>query len=383
MQRSRCSRQGPPRPVAAAHRLLLSGLLAAVALLACTPSEPEEITPSPLPTPAEEDAAPPAVRDIEVVLPADTQLDPAVLAGLRRRIAALGDALPEGVGELTVRQPDAGPFVTDLAELAVARGAGLVCLVGADTAAAADTLAARHRGTQVCALPSMLPPAAEGGGLEPTPAVRVELPVAALGQLVGVAAASAATDLAAQATDAETVTPVVGLVLGGDELPRAVFRDGLLAGLVGVEVVEPEDAQAPAEAALAAVLAAGAQVVVLDGGPGAVLAAAAVGDSAAVIGPVDVVDGVDGDDAIEAVLAYRLRSEAGVAAVMESFASGTLEEIPILLGVGDGALDLQVAPGWPDVAAVVERRAAELAAGEDPRSPLPPGPGTAGVGSEP
>ena len=380
MQRSRCSRQGPPRPVAAAHRLLLSGLVAAVALLACTPSEPEEITPSPLPTPAEEDAAPPAVRDIEVVLPADTQLDPAVLAGLRRRIAALGDALPEGVGELTVRQPDAGPFVTDLAELAVARGAGLVCLVGADTAAAADTLAARHRGTQVCALPSMLPPAAEGGGLEPTPAVRVELPVAALGQLVGVAAA---TDLAAQATDAETVTPVVGLVLGGDELPRAVFRDGLLAGLVGVEVVEPEDAQAPAEAALAAVLAAGAQVVVLDGGPGAVLAAAAVGDSAAVIGPVDVVDGVDGDDAIEAVLAYRLRSEAGVAAVMESFASGTLEEIPILLGVGDGALDLQVAPGWPDVAAVVERRAAELAAGEDPRSPLPPGLGTAGAGSEP
>lgn len=383
MQRSRISRTRPPRPATAALLLRLSGLVAMGLLFACTSSEPEEITPSPVPSPVEEDAAPPAVRGIEVVLPAAAQLDPAVLAGLHRRITALGATLPDGVSELTVRQPDAAPFVTDLAELAAARGAGLVCLLGADTAADADTLAARHRGTKVCALPSVLPPPAEGGGLEPTPAVRVELPVDALGQLVGAAAATAATaatDLAGQARDAQAAAPVVGLVLGGDELPGAVFRDGLLAGLVGVEVVESDDAQAPAEAALEAVLAAGAQVVVFDGGPGAAQAAAAVGDRAAVVGPVDA---VAFDSAVEVVLTYRLRSEVGVQAVIESFASGTLQEAPILLGVGDGALDLEVDPAWPDVAAVVERRAAELAAGEDPRSPLPPGQGTAGVGAEP
>lgn len=346
-------------PRAVGRTLVVSALLL---LVGCTSPAEEEVTPSPVPTPMEEPPPAPAGRDIEVVLPPGDRLEDAVTEGLRRRVAALSAGLPEGVGELTVRRPDSAPFVVDLAELAASRGTGLVCVLGSDTAGTTDTLAQRHRGVRFCGLPTALPEVEEGEELTATPAVRVELPVAALGELVGTAAAEVA-----RSSDSDAV---VGLVLGGDELPSGTFRDGLLVGLAGVEVVEVEDdAAAPADA-VEALLAAGAEVLVVDGHRGAREVVEAVGDRAVLLGPVDVVDGADD---LDLALAYRLRHEVALAAVFDSFGSGALGEVPILLGVGDEILDLRVGAGWSELEAPLERARTALAQRDDPRGPVPDG----------
>lgn len=361
----RCRPGGSP-----AALLLTVGVLLWL-LAGCTSDGQEEITPAPVPTPVEERPSLPSGRDIVVVLPPGEGLDDAVLAGLDRRVAELGSRLPDGVGGLTVRRPDSSPFVVDLAELAALRGSGLVCVVGPDTAGPTDTLARRHRGVRFCALPTTLPEAAEEGGLTTTPAVRVELPVTELGQLVGTAAAEVAA--------AREDRTVVGLALEGDELPAAEFRDGLLRGLAGVQVVEVEDPEASPTSVADALVAAGAGVVVLDGHRDAAAVAAAIGDRAVLIGPVDM---VDTDDDPSVALGYRLRHEVGLAAVFDSFASGNLGEVPILLGVGDDVLELRVGSGWSELAPVLERERTALAQRDDPRAPVPDGRGagaTAGL----
>lgn len=347
-------------------RAQLTLLLAAVAvalLLGCTGSGEEDLTPTPVPTPVEEPPPAPSGRDITVVLPPSDQLDDAVAEALHRRLAALSTTLPDGVAGLTIRRPDTRPFVVDLAELAALDGSGLVCLVGPDTAGATDTLARRHRGVRFCGLPTALPQVDEEGALPVPPAVRVELPVAELGRLVGVAAA----EVVAAVSDG----PVVGLALGGDELPVTALRDGLLRGLAGVEVIEVDDPAATPDAVVDTLLAAGADVIVLDGHRGAGAVAAAVGDRAVLIGPVDVVDAADPGVA----LAYRLRHEVALATVFDSFATGTLGEVPVLLGVADDVLDLRIGAAWPELAPVLERERRALVQRDDPRAPVPDGPG--------
>ena len=360
MQRGRGVSRGPGKG-ASAGALALVALFVAVA---CTSPTQEEVTPTPVPTPVEEPPPAPAGRDIEVVLPPTQLLDDAVAEALRRRVTALRAGLPADVGELTVRAPQSAPFVVDLAELAAARGTGLICLLGPDTAGATDTLALRHRGADFCGLPTALPEPDEDGVRADTPAVRVDLPVAALGEVVGAAAAEAALGAADE--------PVVGLVLGGDELPATAFRDGLLEGLAGIEVVEVEDAEATPVDAVEALLAAGAEVIVLDGHRGAGEVVDAIDGRATVIAPVDVVGTVADADV---ALTYRLRHEVALAAVFDSFSSGTLDELVVLLGVDDGVLDLQVGPGRPELEAVVERTLGALAQRDDPRAPVPEAPG--------
>ena len=339
-------------------------LLAVFVAVACTSPAEEEVTPTPVPTPVEEPPPAPAGRDIEVVLPPTQLLDDAVAEALRRRVTALRASLPADVGELTVRAPQSEPFVLDLAELAAARGTGLVCLLGADTAGATDTLARRHRAASFCGLPTTLPEPDEEGVRPDTPAVRVELPVAALGEVVGTAAAEVALGADGDA--------VVGLVLGGDELPGTAFREGLLEGLAGVEVVEVEDGEATPADAVEALLAAGAEVIVLDGHRGAREVVDAIDGRAAVVAPMDVVGTVP-DTGV--ALAYRLQHEVALAAVFDSFSSGTLDEVVVLLGVDDGVLELQVGPDRPGLEAVVERTLAALARRDDPRAPVPEAPG--------
>lgn len=341
-------------------------LVAALLLVGCTGSTEQEVTPTPVPTPVEEPPPAPSGRDIEVVLPPAQALDDGVAEGLRRRVAALAAGLPDDVGSLTVRRPDTDAFVVDLAELAAARGTGLVCLLGPDTGGTTDTLALRYRGATFCGLPTLLPEPDEEGELTDTPAVRVELPVAGLGELVGVAAAEVAQAAADE--------PVVGLVLGGDELPSAVFREGLLRGLTGVEVVEVvevEEEDATPIDVVDALLAAGAEVIVLDGHRGAREVVEVLEGRVAVVGPVDVVDAAP---AAEVAFAYRLRHEVALAAVFDSFSSGTLDEIDVLLGVDDGVLDLRVGPGRSALEDAVERARVALAARDDPRAPVPEGP---------
>ena len=342
-----------------------AALLALFAMLVgCTGAAEQEPTPLPQPTPVEEPPPAPVGRDLTVVLPPDGLLDDRVHEGLRRRIARLAAGLPPDVGELTVRTPDDAPFVIDLAELAASRGTGLVCLLGPDTAAATDTLASRYGGVRFCGLPTALPEVDDQGQVPDTPGVRVQLPVEALGQLVGQAAGA----VAREAGD----DPVVGLLLGGDELPTTTFRDGLLRGLAGVEVVEVEDADASPAAAIEALLAADAEVVVLDGHLGAREAIAALDGRVPVVAPVDLIGDVP---APQAALGYRLRHEVALTAVFDSFASGTVEEVPLLLGVGDGVLDLRVGPGRADLEVRLARAQEALASRGDPRAPVPDGPG--------
>jgi len=369
--------------VPAARGLVLLGLV--LALFSCTPgtSDDEPLTADA--PPMEEPAAAPVGRVVEIVLPARASLDPAVAEGLEARLAALADALPQDVDSLAVRAPEDEVFVPDLLELAAAEEAGLVCALGPQVAGEADRTAARHGATRVCAMPVAPPVPDDEGTVESTPAVRVDVPVEELGLLVGVAAQTAARaaalEAAAAADDARpdgavfdpvNASPRVGLLLGGDELPKARVRAGLLEGLGPVEVIEPATSDAPPVEALEEILAAGAHVVVVDGGPGAGQIVAALDGRADVVGPVDL---WDGPVPSEVALAYRLRWEVVVSVVLDSFAGPGELAAPVVLG-GDAVFELAAGPGQEAILAAVEAARSELAPEVDPGAPLPEeGPG--------
>jgi hypothetical protein len=385
---SRRRRHRPLRPAV--------GVAVALVLLAgCTDDGGDEPPPAD-PPPAEESAGPPAGRDVAVVLPAATAVEPAVLDGLETRLDALAADLPEQVGQLRVHRPDGPPFVADLLELAAARQAQLACVLGPGTTTLADTVARRHGATTVCSLPAEPPPA----DVEPArSALRVEAPVFELGVLVGTAArvealarapepapppeaedadGSGDTDGSGDADDEpadpadgdEAVEepeppppPVVGLVLGGDALDADAFRAGLLEGLGGIEAIEVAASDAEPVDALAAVLAAGAEVVVFDGALGAAAALATAPPSVAVLVPVDLAP--QGDAAEEGpslLLAYRLRWELLVADVVQQVVSGDPVG-PSTTGTAE-LLDLRPGPTAAGLEAALQQVLEELLAGE-------------------
>jgi hypothetical protein len=361
----------------AARSLVLA--TAVLVLAACTSGGTDGAPLTADTPPLEEPIAAPAGRAVEIVLPARPTLAPSVAAGLEARLGALATALPEGVDSLVVRAPDDAPFVPDLLELAAAEGAGLVCAIGPAVADDADRTAERHGATRVCAMP-VAPPVADGAGpIESTPAVRVDVPVEELGFLVGIAAQAAARaallDATAAAGDAEGPGPAdpappprVGLLLSGDELPGSRFRAGLLLGLGQVEVIEAGASDTPALEALEEVLTAGAQVVVVDGGPAAEDIVAALDGRVEVVGPIDL---WPDELPAEVALAYRLRWEAVVATVLERFAGPDELSGPVVLADEDGVLELVARPGSAAILAAVDAARAELAIGDDPGAPLP------------
>lgn len=357
--------------VAAAALVLLA--------VACT-AEPGDTGPVPVtPPPVEEAPANPAGRDVEVVLPARSTLDAGLARALEARLAAVDDDRPAGVDRVTVRIPDTVPFVADLLEFAAARRAGMVCAFGPSVAAPADTVARRHGATTVCAAPRSWEEPGEDGTPPAAPSVAVDLPVTELGVLVGTAARTAAVTVAtaaAAAAAAETaaeeegaptsssrpsarIDPRVGLLLAGDDLPAEAFRTGLVAGLDGVRVLEVEDPEVDRLEALASLLAAGAHVVVVDGGPGAAEILAAVGDGVAVIAPVDLwPEGLpDG-----AVLGYRIAWEVVLGELLERFAADGGLGAPVRFGLADEVVVTTVGPGWPGVAGAVAAASEQLAA---------------------
>lgn len=372
------------RAVRRARRGVLVAAACAWLVVACTSDD--DALPITAPTPPVEEPAGTiaAGRDVELVLPPRTALDPSIAERLSDRLRSLSEDLPDGVDALRVRLPEEPAFVPDLLELASARGAALACVLGPDVASIADRTAVRHGATSVCALPATLPELDEEGDFEPTPAVRVDVPVTELGILVGTAARTAAMTAVARtepggedpdADDAATDEPAapaaevprVGLLLLGDELPANLLREGILTGLVGVEVVEAEAADATPLEALETVLAAGAQVVIVDGGPGAAEVVAAVEGRSAIVAPVDVLAELR---PAGAVLGYRLRWEQVVRVLLDSFAGAGQLEAPVLLGVGDDVLELEVGSGHPEVLAALEDAQARLAIRDDPRAPL-------------
>ncbi|MFO7960545.1 MAG: hypothetical protein R6U94_06335 [Nitriliruptoraceae bacterium] len=370
-----------PGAAAAPPARILLLLAVVLSLFSCTSGASDDVPLTADAPPMEEPVAAPAGRVVEIVLPARSRLAPPVAEGLEVRLGALAAGLPGDIDSLAVRAPDDEAFVPDLLELAAAEGAGLVCALGPQVADDADRTAVRHGATRVCAMPVALPVLDDERTIEPTPAVRVDVPVEELGFLVGVAAQTAArgavADAIADAEDARpegpvrgpvTASPRVALLLGGDELPSARFRAGLLEGLGPVEVIEPATSDTPPDEALEEVLVAGAQVVVVDGGPEAAQIVAALDGQAEVVGPIDL---WDDDLPPEVALAYRLRWEVVVSVVLDSFAGPGELGGPVLLGAQDGVLELSAGPGQAAILAAVEAARAELAVDDDPRAPLP------------
>ncbi|TVR18120.1 MAG: hypothetical protein EA387_15425 [Nitriliruptor sp.] len=374
------------RAMRRARWVVLIAAASAWLAVACTSDgdAPPPTAPAP---PVEEPAGTTAVgRDVELVLPPRTALDPSIAERLSDRMRSLSEDLPDGVDSLSVRLPEEPAFVPDLLELAAARGAALACVLGPDVAGIADRTADRHGATTVCALPATLPELDEEGDFEPTPALRIDVPVTELGVLVGTAARTAVLTAVARAdpdgdgpdadgTDPDADEPAapaaevprVGLVLLGDELPSDRLREGVLTGLAGIEMVEVEDADASPLEALETLLATGVQVVIVDGGPGAAEVVAALSGRSAIVAPVDILAGAD---TAEVVLGYRLRWEQVVRVVLDSFAGAGHLEAPVLLGLGDDVLELEVGEDHPEVLAALMAARAQLATRDDPRAPL-------------
>jgi hypothetical protein len=198
----------------------------------------------------------------------------------------------------------------------------LVCAIGPEVAEDADRTAERHGATTVCATPVAPPVADEEGAIEPTPAVRVDVPVEELGFLVGIAAQTAARaavlDAAAAADQGggpEGRAPPTrrrprasACCWAATSCPAAGSAPGCCWGSGRSRSSRQATSAVPGLEALEEVLTAGAQVVVVDGGPGAEEIVAALDGRAEVVGPIDLW----GDDLpAEVALAYRLRWETG------------------------------------------------------------------------
>jgi basic membrane lipoprotein Med (substrate-binding protein (PBP1-ABC) superfamily) len=308
-----------------------SGVLVALVLLlaACTngdaASEPVPSPPVPAPAPA-----PPIGARVAVVLPPTSVLDPAVLTALEAQLAELGADAGESVRELA-GYPAADPrFVEDVTVWLAEQGTDLVCVLGERAEAVVVELAARYRDVRFCAVPSS-PPATDGVDTEVDDRiVRVDLRVEELGYLVGVAARTEAGEAP------------IGLVLGGDELPGERFREGLLAGLAGAEVVEadvPPDEGASLADRVEAVLAADVGLVVLDGGVGVSEALEVVGDRAAVMAPRAV---VDAGGAGPVALSWSVRWDLALAAPLASLVDDADEPVQVTVGLADEVFDVAV-----------------------------------------
>lgn len=258
--------------------------MALLLLAGCTDAAPETAPSRELVTP---EPPPPMVTGarVGVILPPDGVQDPVVSAMIERQLEALAISRDDEVDLRVYRSTDA-PFVGDLAGWLAEQRTPLICVLGDDAAATLAPLASLYRDLRFCSVPSRsvvdVPeddPAAVDDGV-----VRVELRTEELGHLVGVAAR-------VQADGAP-----VGLVLGGDPVSNDAFREGLLAGLVGAQVVEADtsgDRELSRVERTEAVVAADVGAVIIDGAPDAEDALAVVPPGVRVLAPAALVDAED------------------------------------------------------------------------------------------
>lgn len=348
-------------------------LMLLVASSACTDGGSTTVetpeTPAPVPAPA------PAARigaRVGVVLPPTSELDAAAVASIDTQLARLSESTDETVIDLRGYAAADPRFVEDVALWLSEQDAAMVCVLGDRAEEVTVALARSYRGLRFCALPTGPPSPDEAGAIPATDRVaRVDLRVEELGHLVGVAARTQAGD------------GVVGLVLGGDELPDDRFRGGLLAGLAGVEVVgiDAPSAQAATLADRAeAVLAVGADVVVIDGGVGASEAVAVIGDRAELIAPSAVL--VDAA-AVDVALRWSVRWDRALAGPLNALAGGPNLAPHTSVGLDQDVFEVTVGAGASEfVATALEVTTAGLRDRTiDPSVPSPPVP--AGDGDPP
>ena len=323
----------------------------AFALLAGCTSTSE---PPPLPEPpVEESAAPsaPSGATVGIVLPPRSGLDPAHLAVLERDVARVADGFGPTLRDVRTYVPDAPEFVSDLAVMLADRSTDLVCALGPDAAATVTPLADLYRAVDFCATP------ADPSGDDDPSVSRVGVRAEELGHLVGVAARRSAG------------AGPVGVVLGGDDITGATFREGLLAGLAGVAVIEAEleDGDTLSDG-VAQVLADGATVVVIDGAAGASAAAARAAEQAVVVAPAAI--GVGPDVADRLVLSWRVRWDQLLRSPIRR-ALGEIDRGGHVVGFANDAFELVPgAAASPTLLEALQTAVAEVVSGaQDPREP--------------
>jgi basic membrane lipoprotein Med (substrate-binding protein (PBP1-ABC) superfamily) len=340
-------------------------LVLTVASSACSDGGTTTVeTPEAAPVPVPDPTAPVAAR-VGVVLPPTSELDAAALASIDDHLARLSESTDDTVLELRGYAATDPRFVEDVALWLSEQGAAMVCVLGDRAEEVMATLARSYRGLRFCALPVEPPPPDVAGATPASDRVaRVDLRVEELGHLVGVAARAQAGD------------GVVGLVLGGDELPEDRFRVGLLAGLAGAEVVEvdvPNDEAATLSERAETVLTAGAEVVVVDGGVGASEAVSLIGDRAEVIGPSTVLADAAPTDV---ALRWGVRWDTAMAGPLNALAGGPELAFHTSVGLNEDVFEVAVGAGATEpVSAALEVATAGLRDRTiDPSVPSPPAP---------
>jgi basic membrane lipoprotein Med (substrate-binding protein (PBP1-ABC) superfamily) len=333
--------------------------------VACTP-DAEQVQP-PLPTPEPPAATSPAagIRVGFVLPPAASDEDDqrSQLAGDLRLVGALRD---EGISELRTLEADGPEFVADLATLLAERRTDLICVLGPDAQRVAGPLAVRHPQLRFCAVPA-------GASEPPANLAAVEVRFEELGHLVGVAAATVAGAIAGDGEDGGGGGDgPIASVLGSDRAGVTRMRDGIRAGVAGRQLLEsaPSD-EAEVEQAVDAAIEAGATVLILDLGLGAVDAierAAAAG--LAVIAPAAVVDQVEGD--VPVLLTWRLRWDVALRPVVASMLDPDVE-VPTSVGLSENVFVVTLGDALQGAArALVEDAAAELRRGVRDAQEAPP-----------
>jgi basic membrane lipoprotein Med (substrate-binding protein (PBP1-ABC) superfamily) len=339
-----------------ACRRLGSALLGvALAVVACT-SPGEDAAPSPTPAPSPPAESPAAGIRVAFVLPAAASVDDEQRTQLAGDLQSIGALRDDGISEVRTVEPDGPEFVRDLAALLADRGTDLICVLGPEAQRAAAPLAVRHPHLRFCAVPA-------GTSEAPENLVAVEVRFEELGHVVGLAAAATAGD-----------GPVAS-ILGSDRAGVTQLRDGIRAGVDGLQLLEsaPSDEEGALEAVDAAVDA-DAAVVIVDLGVGAAAAIdRAVAADMVVIAHEAVLDQTDVADAT--VLSWRLRWDVALRPVVASMLDSG-ETVPSSVGIAEGMIVVAVGDALSGPAtAVVEEAVAELRRGaRDPlESPLPQG----------
>ena len=336
-------------------RLLALLLAVLVVVVACTDASDSDDAADgdedEQPEPVEDSASiPPRGMRMAIVVPSTDEVDEPLQQSLADELRGLEQVSPD-LRQLRVDVANGHQFVPDLAQLHAERGFDLVCVLGGQGPLVVSELVEQYGGVQFCA-PSPSPaPSDEIDDEESWPGalgVRVE----ELGHVMGVAARVASEG------------ELVAMVLSGDDVPQYRFRSGLAAGLADNPAVDVTEGESMSERARAAVDE-GAEVVVIDGGPGAADAVAEVAGEVAVLAPRAVAEAASG----EVLVAWEVDWVAVLAAATELWTDADeLDGVKLGLGEEVFGIETDLSGVTDEVGEDVERAirvsSRELVAGE-------------------
>lgn len=298
---------------------------------------------------------PPVGAKVGVVLPTAGTLHPLVLDHVRADLAALARRVTGDVREVRGLLPDAPAFVADLGVFLAEEGADLVCVLTPDGVAVVRAQQRLVPDRRYCAL----------GGTstaDPPEGIDLVLPrLDELGHLVGAGLAAAVRPGGA-----------VALAIAPTELEAGRFSEGLRAALAHTDTLEV-DRSLPPEEVVAAVVAAGAEALVVGSGPRAPdLVAAAVAAGIRVVGPEAVVASLQPE---EIVVSWRVRWDVVLRGPVDRLLGRELPA-PLSPGVNEDAFWVSLGRGLSArVVTEIERVERSLERGElDPLAPPPGGP---------